>query len=235
LDKYTVTCGFERNRDLTTVTVTQCHNQRVHSRHAHSAIAALVLFSCVTGTISAQSNADREWIEDHFSHALNKMLPLELPGIYVAYRSHRDLYTDTLEYSFVIARDVSAKGRDGQFKLVAQVRQADSSSIYDQMMALHRKSPSRSAASIQKELRVKAWTLVETTCPAVRTQLLKFQQLRLVPPQFDDIVLHPLIHEFRVRAGMGDMDIALYDEDNLFVQWALETRRALELCATNHE
>ena len=102
-------------------------------------------------------------------------------------------------------------------------------------MALHRKSPSRSAASIQKELRMKNSTLVETTCPAVKTQLLKFQQLQLAPPQFDAIVLHPLIHEFRVRAGMGDMDIALYDEDNSFVQWALDTRRALEICAANHE
>jgi len=207
----------------------------VHSRHVHSAIAVLLLFFCVPSTISAQSNADWEWVGDHFSHALHEMFPLELPGVYVAYRSHRDLYTDALEYSFVIARDVSAKGSGGEPRFVAQVRQADSSSIYDQMMALHRKFPSQSAASIQKGLRVKTWTLVEMTCPAVRTQLLKFPQLRLVPPQFDAIVLHPLIHEFRVRAGMGDMDIALYDEDNSFVQWAVETRRALELCATNHE
>jgi hypothetical protein len=207
----------------------------VYSRQVHSAIAGLVLFFCVPSTISAQSNPDWKWVGDNFSHALNEMFPLELPGVYVAYRSHRDLYTDTLEYSFVIARDVTAKGIGGESRFVAQVRQADSRSIYDQMMALHRKSPSRSAPSIQKELHVKAWTLVETTCPAVRTQLLKFKQLRLVPPQFDPIVLHPLIYEFRVRAGMGDMDIVLYDEDNSFVQWAVETRRALELCATNHE
>jgi len=205
----------------------------VHSRHVHSAIAVLVLFFCVPTTISAQSNADREWVEAHFSHALNEMFPLELTGVYVAYRSHRDLYTDTLEYSFAIALDVSAKGSGGEPQFVAQVREADSSSIYDQMMALHRKSPSRSAASIQKELRMKNSTLVETTCPAVKTQLLKFQQLQLAPPRFDAIVLHPLIHEFRVRAGMGDMDITLYDKDNAFVQWAVEARSALELCATN--
>jgi hypothetical protein len=211
------------------------YNQRVHSLHVHTAIAVLALFFCVPSTASEQSNPDWKWVGHHFPHTLHEMFPLELPGIYVAYRSHRDLYTDTLEYSFAIARDLSTKGAGGEPRFVAQVRQADSSSIYDQMMALHGKSPSRSAASIQKELRVKAWTLVDTTCPAVRTQLLKFQQLRLVPPQFDVIVLHPLIHEFRVRAGTGDMDIELYDEDNSFVQWAVETRRALELCATNHE
>jgi hypothetical protein len=30
---------------------------------------------------------------------------------------------------------------------------------------------------------------------------------------------------------MGDMDIVLHDEGNSFVQWAVDTRRALELCA----
>lgn len=213
----------------------QCHNHRVRSHLLRTAIAVLALFFCVPGTVSAQSNADWEWVGDHFPHALHELFPLELPGVYVAYRSHRDLYTDTLEYSFVIVPDVSAKGNGAEPRVVARVRQADSTSVYDQMMALHQKSPNRSAAEIQKELRVKTWTLAETTCPAVRTQLLRFEQLRLVPPQFDVIVLHPLIHEFHVRAAMGDMDIVLYDNDSSFVQWALETRRALELCATNRE
>jgi len=197
-------------------------------------IAALALFSCSPRIVSAQSNADWEWVGDSFPSTLHEMFPLEVPGTYVAYRSHRDLYTDTLEYSFVIARDASANG-SSEPRFVAQVRQADSISIYDQMMALHRKSPNRSAPSIQKELRLRTWTLAETTCPAVRAQLLKFQQLRLVPPEFDVIVLHPLIHEFHVSAGMGNMEVVLYDEDNSFVQWAVETSRALELCTTNHQ
>jgi len=69
----------------------------------------------------------------------------------------------------------------------------------------------------------------------VKTTTERRKNDRLVPPQFDVIVLYPLTHELRVRAGMGDMDIVLYDEDNSFVQWAVETRRALELWATDHE
>jgi hypothetical protein len=65
------------------------------------------------------------------------------------------------------------------------------------MMVLHRKFQSRSAA-----------------LSSSKDELLKFQQLRLVAPQFDAIVLHALIHEFRVRAGICDMDIALYDKDH---------------------
>jgi hypothetical protein len=219
--------------DFTTPALKQCHNQQVHSRHVHSAVTVLVLLFCVPATTSAQSNADFEWVDLHFPQALNQMFPLALSGLYVAYRSHRDLYTDTLEYSFVISRDVSAKHRVVDTPFVAQVREADAASIYDQMMAMHRKSPARSGASIQKELRVKRSTLVERTCPAVRTQMLKFEQLQLAPPQFDEIVLHPLVHEFRVRAGMGDLDIRLYDKDNAFVRWAAETRSAFELCAAN--
>lgn len=68
-------------------------------------------------------------------------------------------------------------------------------------------------------------------CPAVKAQFSSLQQLRLTLPQFDVVILHPLIHEFRIRAGAGDMEVALYDDENSLVQWALETRHALALCS----
>ena len=97
-------------------------------------------------------------------------------------------------------------------------------------MALHRKFPNRPAEDIQKDVRVKMWKLTEMNCPAITSQFAKFQRLRLAPPQFDVVILHPLIHEFRIRAGGGDIEAALYDDENSFVRWALETRHALELC-----
>jgi hypothetical protein len=111
--------------------------------------------------------------------------------------------------------------------------QAESASVYDQMMALHRKSPSRSAEDIQKDVHVKKFKLTEMNCPAIRTQFSKLQQLRLALPQFDVVIVHPLIHEFRIRAGAGDIEVALYDDENSLVQWAIETRHALEPCATD--
>jgi hypothetical protein len=101
------------------------------------------------------------------------------------------------------------------------------------MMALHRKFPNRSADDIQKDVRVKKLKLTEMNCPDIKVQFSKFQQLRLALPQFDVVILHPLIHEFRIRAGGGDMDVALYDDENSLVSWAIETRHALEQCATN--
>ncbi len=101
------------------------------------------------------------------------------------------------------------------------------------MMALHREFPNRSADDIQKDVRVKKWKLTEMNCPAIKVQFSKFQQLRLALPKFDVVMLHPLIHEFRIRAGGGDMDVTLYDDENSLVPWATETRHALEQCATH--
>jgi hypothetical protein len=196
--------------------------------------AALLLSFCVGGDLSAQSSADWDWMSSHFDKALHGLFRIdERYGVYVAYRSHRDLQTDVPEYSFVIGTENSDTVSGLPRYLAAHVREAESASVYDQMMALHRKFPNRSADDIQKDVHVKKLKLTEMTCPAIKAQLSKFQQLRLAPPQFDVVILHPLIHEFRIRAGGGDMDVALYDDENSFVSWAIETRHALELCATN--
>jgi hypothetical protein len=175
--------------------------------------------------LSAQSSADWDWMSNHFDRALQDLFPVdERYGVYVAYRSHRDLYTDVPEYS---SDTVSGLPR----YLAAHVREAESASVYDQMMAVHRRFPNRSAEDIQKDVHVKNSKLTELNCPAIKVQFSKLQQLRLAPPQFDVVILHPLIHEFRIRAGSGDMEVASYDEENPLVLWAKETRHALEVCA----
>jgi len=196
--------------------------------------AALLLSFCVGGDVSAQSSADWDWMSNHFDKALHDLFPIdERYGVYVAYRSHRDLHTDVPEYSFAIGTEKSDTVSGLPRYLAAHVREVESVSVYDQMMALHRKSPNRSADDIEKDVHVKKLKLTEMNCPAIKAQFSKFQQLRLAPPQFDVVILHPLIHEFRIRAGGGDMDVALYDDENSLVSWAIETRHALELCATD--
>jgi hypothetical protein len=113
------------------------------------------------------------------------------------------------------------------------VKEAESASVYDQMMAQHRKFPNRSADDIQKDVHVKKLTLTEIDCPAIKAQFSKLQQTRLAMPHFDVVILHPLVQEFRIRVGGGDLDVALYDDENSLVSWAIETRHALEVCATN--
>ena len=197
--------------------------------------AALLLCFCVGGNLSAQSSADWDWMSNHLDKALHDLFPIdERYGVYVAYRSHRDLHTDVPEYSFVIGTEKSDTVSGLPRYLAAHVREAEPASVYDQMMALHRKFPNRSADDIQKDVHVRKLKLTEMNCPAIKAQFSKFQQLRLAPPQFDVVILHPLIHEFRIRAGGGDMDVALYDDENPLVSWAVETRDALELCADGY-
>jgi hypothetical protein len=196
--------------------------------------AALLLSFCVAGDLSAQSSADWDWMSNHFDKALHDLFPIdEGYGVYVAYRSHRDLHTDVPEYSFVIGTEKSDTVSGLPRYLAAYVREAESASVYDQMMAQHRKFPNRSADDIYKDVRVKKLKLTEMHCPAIKAQFTKLQQTRLALPQFDVVILHPLVHEFRIRAGGGDMDVALYDDENSLVSWATETRHALELCVTN--
>jgi hypothetical protein len=196
--------------------------------------AALLLSFCVSGDLSAQSSADWDWMSNHFDKALHDLFPIdERYGVYVAYRPHRDLHTDVPEYSFVIGTEKSDTVSGLPRYLAAHVREAESASVYDQMMAQHRKFPNRSADDIQKDVHVKKLKLTEMDCPAIKAQFSKLQQTRLALPQFDVVILHPLVHEFRIRAGAGDMDVALYDDENSLVSWAIETRHALELCATN--
>ena len=226
--------GFDRNRDFATTTGRWWHNTGMFSRYYGLFVAALLLYLSVAGSLSAQSSADWDWMSSHFDKALHDLFPIdERYGGYVAYRSHRDLYTDVREYSFVIGTENSDTVSGSPRFLSAQVREAESASVYDQMMALHRRFPNRSADDIQKDVLVKKWKLTEMNCPAITAQFSKFQQLRLALPQFDVVILHPLIHEFRIRAGGGDMDVALYDDENSLVPWAIETRHALELCATD--
>jgi hypothetical protein len=196
--------------------------------------AALLLSLCVGGTSLAQSSADWDWMTAHFPKALDDFFPIDQPyGADVAYRSHRDLHTEVPEHSFVIETKKSDTVSGLPRYLAAHVREAESASVYDQMMALHRKFPNRSAEDIQKDVHVRKFKLTEMNCPAIKAQLSKLQQLRLALPQFDVVIIHPLIHEFRIRAGGGDMEIALYDDDNSLVQWAIETRHELELCSTD--
>ena len=136
--------------------------------------------------MSAQSSADWDWMSNHFDKALHDLFPIdERYGVYVAYRSHRDLHTDVPEYSFAIGTEKSDTVSGLPRYLAAHVREAESVSLYDQMMALHRKSPNRSADDIEKDVHVKKLKLTEMNCPAIKAQFSKFQQLRLAPPQFD--------------------------------------------------
>lgn len=171
-----------------------CAASRVHSHQAHE---------------SYPSEADWQWMNEHFGPAFERLMPLKRTvGTYVSYRSHRDLYTEVLEYSFLVGRDARSNGPGLEPFLSAHSVQADTVSVYDQMMKMHRQNPNEDAAAIESKVKIKKLDLTEKTCPAIQTQFRKFQQIRFGVPSFDVIVLHPLVHEFHIQTGAGDIDLS---------------------------
>jgi thiol-disulfide isomerase/thioredoxin len=180
---------------------------------------------------SGPSDDDWDWVNKNYGGILNEFVPMKAEGgLYLSYRSHRDLYTDVLEYGFLLGYELRENKPGLQEFLTAHVRLADGVSIYDQLMKMHRDKPNESAETIRHKVTVKKWSLSEKTCPAIQEQFRKFQNLSIRVPEFDSIVLHPMVHQFHVEAGLGTMDLELDDSEHSLVLWALETRKALDSC-----
>lgn len=196
-------------------------------------LATLLFFSAVPLGFS-QTNEDWAWMDEHFQSTLDALLPLDQPiGALVIYRSHRDLYTDVPEYSLSIQQHNENNGK--RHYLTARILVPDSQSLYSQMMALHRKYPDRPASEVRGELRLQTWSVTETDCPALTKQFTKLRELRFGIPLSDEIVLHPLIHEFRFRGLAGDMKIVIDDQSHALAKWATETKQALAPCTVSSQ
>jgi len=186
-----------------------------------------------------QEQKDWTWVNEHFSSVLEEVMPMrERLGFFsIAYRSRRDLYTDELEVSIVFNEDFQEK------YLTAVLREADSVSIYDQIMALHAKNPTESIEDIKKQLKVKELRFSEKTCPVLRREYDKFYKLTLSMRSSDDraaraagkyvITLHPRVHTFRADISGGSLEVVLSQQDHPFVVWAAQVRSTLEACRGN--
>ena len=116
--------------------------------------ACMCLLVCLP--CSAQTEEDFEWVGRHFTSALNEFLPIELEtGANVGFRSHRDLYNNVFEYSFILSKDYPTN------RVTAVVKMADSITLYDQLMALHRRNPSASYENLKSQLRIREWRFSE--------------------------------------------------------------------------
>jgi hypothetical protein len=155
-------------------------------------------------------------------------------GLYVTYRANKDLVTNIPEYWFRIGYEFNEKqgyGLNNFFS--AHVRIASPNSIYDQLMALHRSNPAtQDAPSFTSRIKLKSYDVTEMSCPAIKAQMDKFEKLRMKLPDLNGnvITLHPMNHVFYAQGAEGDMTIVLTDEEQPLVEWALETRQALEHC-----
>jgi hypothetical protein len=193
-----------------------------------------VVFVTSEWRLSAQTDADWDWTNEHFGLVLNALMPLEKTGgFYVAYRAHRDYRTDVPEYWFMIERDVNEHRTGSQDYLSAHVRFAETVSIYDQLMKMHRTEPQHDVSAMQNRISIKSIVLTEKECSAIKDQVDKLEKLRANLPklQSDTIVIHPMNHEFHFQGAEGDVNAVLIDDEHPLVKWALETRHALDLCS----
>ena len=198
-----------------------------------------MLFLFLAGRTSlAQEQKDWDWVNKHFFNVLDELMPLEeRPGLSLGYRSYRDLHTDEPEYSFVFNRILQER------QITVTVRQPQSSSIYDQLMALHLKNANQSIERIKKQLKVKEQHFSERACPAVRAQYEQFYRLTLEMLTDKEraeqargeitLTLHPRVHTFKADIFGGRFQLDLTEQEHPFVIWARSTREALERCNSN--
>lgn len=173
---------------------------------------------------SQEEEEVHDWVQSNFAAVLEEYLPLQLQGEGIAHRSTRDLYTDVLEYSFVLQRDFSARRRS------AVVRLANSRSVHDQMFLLRIEDPSITLEQVKARIRVNEWTVLDTDCPAVGTAMDNFWKAKVLRGREDVIILHPMVYEFHVWSMTMKANVTITDDEHPWAQWATETRARLQTC-----
>lgn len=194
-----------------------------------AACAALVCIALATPAQdkpAAASDADRAWVQKVFPVALDQFFPIEhAEGDFLAVRSHQEGLNGVPEYSFVLEDTQDAHG------LQATVHEAQGASLFDQLLALHAKDPSKSYADLKLELKVQESNLSVAECPALATQLTAYENIQFVRPRDDDeVAVHPTLYEFHESVAGSDSEAVEYVESRAFPKWANATRKALDAC-----
>ena len=172
---------------------------------------------------STWSEAEWKWLEKNFHLALDHNLPLEKgTNIIVSCRSYESLQVGATEYSLSISEHMNAG-------LSVHVRVPDGPPIGQQLLVYHRDHPTSSINAAEKTLNFKDWTLTEQQRPTLTTAVQKLDKVGFGLSS-DKVFLDPIVHEFHLSLGSGDVDAALVEYENPLVQWGVETRRALQVC-----
>ncbi|MGH9717243.1 MAG: hypothetical protein ACRD4R_11025 [Candidatus Acidiferrales bacterium] len=182
------------------------------------AIGGLFLFGFRT-------SAGDAWTAKYFPQGLEEFFPIKLAeGDFIAVRVHRSNLNDLREYSIVF------EGAQESKALRAVVREAQGSSLYQQLAALHAAQPSAPYERLKNALKVSVWTLSPDRCPAVATQFRAFQDVQFVRPSDDDEPeANPILYEFN-ETFAGGGSVLEYMENRPLPRWARATHQALDAC-----
>jgi hypothetical protein len=174
-----------------------------------------------------QSADDRSWADKQFNAAFDEFFPIaHADGDFIAVRAHRDGVNDAPEFSVVLEDTENSHARRGI------LREAQGTSLYQQLVALHSKDPSRTLEQLKPDLKIQEWNFSAARCPAVSAQYKAFENITFVRPRDDDAQNeHPIVYQFHESVGGGDSEVVEYVESRAFPKWANDTHKALAACA----
>jgi len=193
-------------------------------------VGALVIGFALAGwSARPQSQDDRSWTDKHFMAAFDEFFPIEhAEGDFIAARAHRDGVNDVSEFSVVLENTQTPRAIRGI------LREAQAAPLYQQLLALHAKDPSRPYDQLKQDLKIQEWNFSPGQCPAVASQFQAFSNIQFVRPRDDDAEdEHPILYQFHESVGGGDSEVLESLESRSFPKWANETRRALDVCAAS--
>src|SRR5271156_6790045 len=145
-------------------------------------VGALVIGFALAGwSARPQSQDDRSWTDKHFMAAFDEFFPIEhAEGDFIAARAHRDGVNDVSEFSVVLENTQTPRAIRGI------LREAQGAPLYQQLLVLHAKDPSRPYEQLKQDLKVQVWNFTPQQCPAVTEQYKTFENITFVRPRDDD-------------------------------------------------
>jgi hypothetical protein len=190
-------------------------------------VAALSLGLLLTAMSGRSENAaDREWTDKHFLTAFEDFFPIRHgEGDFIAVRAHQNGSNESLEFSFIIENTQAPP------RIAGTIREAEGASLYQQLLALHRRDPSKSYADLKPELKIQTWNLTVADCPALLAQFTAFQNIQFVRPRDDDEVEeNPILYEVDETVAGGSSQVIEFISTRAIPRWANQTRTALLAC-----
>jgi hypothetical protein len=189
----------------------------------------IIGFSLAGWSVRPQTQDDRGWADKHFMAAFDEFFPIEhAEGDFIAVRAHRDGANDVSEFSVVLENTETPRAIRGI------LREAQGAPLYQQLLALHAKDPSRPYEQLKQDLKMQEWKFSAAQCPAVATQFQAFSNIQFVRPRDDDAEdEHPILYQFHESVGGGDSEVLESLESRSFPKWANDTRKALDACAAS--
>jgi hypothetical protein len=191
---------------------------------AMSVGAALV---CSAGKPQAQRETSQDWTKTHFQVAFEDFFPSRhAEGDFIAVRAHQNDSNESPEFSFIIENTQDPK------LISAALHQAQGSSLYQQLAALHAKNPSKSYADLKPHLKVQTWAFTVAQCPAVKDQYDAFEKIPFVRPRDEDEPgENPIVYEINETVAGGSSQVIEFMPNRAIPRWAEATRKELLACA----